>query len=612
MIKQGVSVPEAHKQANDIHGLIAGGMNAATSAAIMSSLGKEINPFNNPIGQEIMKIGKSAIISGLGDFGESIHTQLRSGEAIDVGEGLEKGLYSAGFTALFGLLSTALQGKKLMNMQGQYNILKKMNNVLEEYGFSPIKSATDVKTLDKEIRFHLRASKSLTETELLEMFKEMGISQENALKYIKDWAWGKKALNGTTGNSIETDTTDSATNLNDSAIPMPSSNSEAGHVFIPKEAWERFNQTGEYSDIKAEPVLSTGEVMISKRDFDILKNNNPSFVESIKDNIRDSAGGITKRENSQNSIVLGEQEDDISNWNSPRNKALYNNFFEQFREAGYTRGQSRALAQMTLDHVIKRSIDTGIAPEDVVKINIKNRKIIRDDEIAESEYFNQTLNFDNDLNVNIDSDMLKNLETAKTMLKAGEDSDTIKLKTGWEVKNGKLLYDASAEKTPQEIDRLNKLNALKSMIRDLDKQTGIYKSEAVKEANRKFNNGTIDLFEHAEEVEKARRSNPAYNDIFRQIDELNNSTDNQVATLKNFKQTFDKLDRGRIFVRIPDMRKELNWPREVFDNMLIKLRDEGVIALHVGDTSLMTPDEVENSFVDENGFRLGTVTWENN
>ncbi|MBQ6738490.1 MAG: hypothetical protein IJP41_08575, partial [Synergistaceae bacterium] len=91
------------------------------------------------------------------------------------------------------------------------------------------------------------------------------------------------------------------------------------------------------------------------------------------------------------------------------------------------------------------------------------------------------------------------------------------------------------------------------------------------------------------------------------------SQPDNVATLRDFKHAFDKLNKnGRTFIRIPDLRKELNWPREVFDSMLMKLRDEGIISLRVGDATLQTREEVENSFVDENGFRLGTVTWENN
>lgn len=80
-------------------------------------------------------------------------------------------------------------------------------------------------------------------------------------------------------------------------------------------------------------------------------------------------------------------------------------------------------------------------------------------------------------------------------------------------------------------------------------------------------------------------------------------------TQERFKSAFDELDRGRIFVKICDIRRRLGWPREVFDNMLRDLRDREVIQLHTGDASLMTPDEVADCFVDENNFRKGSVTW---
>ena len=63
------------------------------------------------------------------------------------------------------------------------------------------------------------------------------------------------------------------------------------------------------------------------------------------------------------------------------------------------------------------------------------------------------------------------------------------------------------------------------------------------------------------------------------------------------------------FVRICDLRRRMGWPREVFDDMLRRLRDDGAVHLHAGDVTLMTPEQVEDGFVDENGFRMGTMTW---
>ena len=80
-------------------------------------------------------------------------------------------------------------------------------------------------------------------------------------------------------------------------------------------------------------------------------------------------------------------------------------------------------------------------------------------------------------------------------------------------------------------------------------------------------------------------------------------------TQEKFHEAFIALDKGRIAVRICDLRRKLNWPREVFDNMLINLRDKEIIQLRTADASAMTVDEVQDSFIDENGFRRGSVTW---
>lgn len=80
-------------------------------------------------------------------------------------------------------------------------------------------------------------------------------------------------------------------------------------------------------------------------------------------------------------------------------------------------------------------------------------------------------------------------------------------------------------------------------------------------------------------------------------------------TQEKFREAFNALDKGRVFVRICDIRRMLGWPRDVFDHMLTDLRDKEIIQLHVGDASTMTIDEVNDCFTDENGFRMGSVTW---
>ena len=80
-------------------------------------------------------------------------------------------------------------------------------------------------------------------------------------------------------------------------------------------------------------------------------------------------------------------------------------------------------------------------------------------------------------------------------------------------------------------------------------------------------------------------------------------------TLEKFKAAFDELDRGKVFVKIAELRRRLDWPREVFDRMLRSLRDNNTAQIYAADESTMTPDEIADCFIDENNYRMGTMTW---
>jgi hypothetical protein len=76
-----------------------------------------------------------------------------------------------------------------------------------------------------------------------------------------------------------------------------------------------------------------------------------------------------------------------------------------------------------------------------------------------------------------------------------------------------------------------------------------------------------------------------------------------------FRAAFEKLDRGRIYVRICNMRRELGWSEERFNVLLRKLRADGTIQLHAGDVSSMTEEDVNLSYIDENNLFYATLTW---
>lgn len=77
---------------------------------------------------------------------------------------------------------------------------------------------------------------------------------------------------------------------------------------------------------------------------------------------------------------------------------------------------------------------------------------------------------------------------------------------------------------------------------------------------------------------------------------------------KRFREAFDHLDGGRIFVRICNLRRNLGWSDERFNALLRTLRSEGIVQLHAGDVSSMSEDEIAQSFTDENHFFYATLT----
>ena len=84
----------------------------------------------------------------------------------------------------------------------------------------------------------------------------------------------------------------------------------------------------------------------------------------------------------------------------------------------------------------------------------------------------------------------------------------------------------------------------------------------------------------------------------------------EIAEFENdFKQAYQKIGKGRSFVRIHKLREELGWSAELFDFEISRLKKELKIQLQSGDPSLLSEQERLNSYRDEKGrFRI-TLTW---
>jgi len=76
-----------------------------------------------------------------------------------------------------------------------------------------------------------------------------------------------------------------------------------------------------------------------------------------------------------------------------------------------------------------------------------------------------------------------------------------------------------------------------------------------------------------------------------------------------FRAAYDKVGRGRSFVRIHRIREYLGWTREHFDRVMADLMAAYVVEPHGGDPSSMSEEEIRNSYEDQRGILYITMTW---
>ncbi len=76
-----------------------------------------------------------------------------------------------------------------------------------------------------------------------------------------------------------------------------------------------------------------------------------------------------------------------------------------------------------------------------------------------------------------------------------------------------------------------------------------------------------------------------------------------------FKETYDRIGKGRGFVRIHRLRDALGWPDQTFDRLLKDLMAAYAVELHGGDPSMLSETEIRQSFVDEYGTLYITLSW---
>ena len=72
------------------------------------------------------------------------------------------------------------------------------------------------------------------------------------------------------------------------------------------------------------------------------------------------------------------------------------------------------------------------------------------------------------------------------------------------------------------------------------------------------------------------------------------------------------MGHGRSFVRIHRLRDALPWPRERFERVLRELVADYTLELHGGDPSVMTAEELRQSFTAADGTLYIALSWRGN
>ena len=76
-----------------------------------------------------------------------------------------------------------------------------------------------------------------------------------------------------------------------------------------------------------------------------------------------------------------------------------------------------------------------------------------------------------------------------------------------------------------------------------------------------------------------------------------------------FKKAYETIGKGGSFVRIHKIREFLNLEEELFNSLINDLKRKRIIQLQSGDPSIMTEQEIKNSFTDEKGRLRLLITW---
>ena len=93
------------------------------------------------------------------------------------------------------------------------------------------------------------------------------------------------------------------------------------------------------------------------------------------------------------------------------------------------------------------------------------------------------------------------------------------------------------------------------------------------------------------------------------LSQRENSRFSEQERMRLFHNAYHQIGSGRPYVMIYKLRYHLNWPKEVFDETLVKLSKSTTIELQGGDSSRLTPAEIADSYEDALGYLMLSLSW---
>ena len=100
-----------------------------------------------------------------------------------------------------------------------------------------------------------------------------------------------------------------------------------------------------------------------------------------------------------------------------------------------------------------------------------------------------------------------------------------------------------------------------------------------------------------------------FGDFIEQQDSMSIEHFNIQNAREAMKEAYDWVKNDRTYIRIYEVREALKWTKQKFNKTLESLARDYAIQLHYGDPGLLTTEQKEQSYIDNDGGLCITMTW---